>query len=386
MKRIQTNDRTSYAITRREYTDEGFLKVPGQVARTGIQQYLASELELTDRAPNDIVNVYRPASEVFAQESLDSYLGADVTNDHPNELINTDTYKAVTTGVSVSAGRATGDFVEVDVIIKDADSIKAVESGKVQLSAGYRSFYDASPGVTPDGVEYEFIQRDIRINHIALVDRARAGFNARLHDNHPNEKQTMKRVSLDSGRSVEIENEATATLVNDSIERLTKRIADAEFGKEDAEKEAKDAEEEKVKAEAAKDMAEEETKAEKAKSTDAAISARILVIGATNDSARLIAGVGFKCDSLDSLEIKRQALAISNDSLVLTDKPDAYIEACFDMAVQGASAAPVKTVDAQRILLSKDGLNDQVTKPTLSARDNAKTSLDGAWKKTTGEG
>lgn len=37
-------DRAGYRITQREYTDEGFLKVPGRVARTGIQEYLAREL------------------------------------------------------------------------------------------------------------------------------------------------------------------------------------------------------------------------------------------------------------------------------------------------------------------------------------------------------
>ncbi|MGL5729314.1 MAG: DUF2213 domain-containing protein, partial [Plesiomonas sp.] len=64
---IQINDRASYSITQREYTPEGFLRVPGHVARPGIQQYLASELGL-DGDPNRIVNVYRPPEEVFSTD------------------------------------------------------------------------------------------------------------------------------------------------------------------------------------------------------------------------------------------------------------------------------------------------------------------------------
>ena len=67
---ITVNDRASYAVqSSRVFTDEGFLCVPGRVSRTGIQQYLARELNL-DGDPNRIVNVYRPEDEVFKDESL----------------------------------------------------------------------------------------------------------------------------------------------------------------------------------------------------------------------------------------------------------------------------------------------------------------------------
>src|SRR5690625_5711029 len=58
--RVLVHDRISYALTSRTITDEGYLLAPAYVARTGVQQYLASELELTDRNPNEIINVYRP--------------------------------------------------------------------------------------------------------------------------------------------------------------------------------------------------------------------------------------------------------------------------------------------------------------------------------------
>lgn len=53
-------DRAGYGITHREFTDEGYLRVPGRVARVGVQKYQAQELGLTDRSPTSLVAVYRP--------------------------------------------------------------------------------------------------------------------------------------------------------------------------------------------------------------------------------------------------------------------------------------------------------------------------------------
>ena len=86
MTRLTVFDRVSHRITHREYTDEGFLKVPARVARTGIQEYLARELGL-DGDPNRIVRVYRAPEEVFSPASLSSYDACDITNDHPKGLV-----------------------------------------------------------------------------------------------------------------------------------------------------------------------------------------------------------------------------------------------------------------------------------------------------------
>ena len=129
-------DRSSYAISQREYTDEGFLRVPGRVARAGnVQEYYAKELGITDQNPSDIIRVYRPPEEVFKSESLSSYSGADVTDDHPKQMVDSKSFIDVTRGTALSEGRQDGDFVVVDLIIKDESAIKAIESGKVQLSA-----------------------------------------------------------------------------------------------------------------------------------------------------------------------------------------------------------------------------------------------------------
>ena len=342
---VTHNDRKSFALnSQRVYTDEGFLRVPGKAARTGIQEYLASELRLKDRAPNDIIRVYRPAEEVFNDESLQSYLGADVTNNHPPTLVNASTYRNTSVGVVTSVGRQDGDFVIVDMVIKDKDAIKAVETGKCELSAGYTAVYDDTPGTTPEGEPYDFRQTQIKINHVAIVDRARAGAMARIFDNM--EKKPMYQITTDTGVKVDV---ADAAVV-DAFKRLEQRVSDAEAAKETVQ--------------AQLDAAMEQVADLTTKCSDEALKARVEAIARVTTSARKVAGDEFTCDSMDPVAIKRAALAVKRPSVDWAEKSTAYVEAAFDMAVE----EPVKpVVDSQLEQLAKDVAKD-IKQPVADAK------------------
>lgn len=342
---VTHNDRKSFALnSQRVYTDEGFLRVPGKAARTGIQEYLASELGLKGRAPNDIIRVYRPAEEVFNDESLQSYLGADVTNNHPPTLVNASTYRNTSVGVVTSVGRQDGDFVIVDMVIKDKDAIKAVETGKCELSAGYTAVYDDTPGTTPEGEPYDFRQTQIKINHVAIVDRARAGAMARIFDNM--EKKPMYQITTDTGLKVDV---ADAAVV-DAFKRLEQRVSDAEAAKETVQ--------------AQLDAAMEQVADLTTKCSDEALKARVEAIARVTTSARKVAGDEFTCDSMDPVVIKRAALAVKRPSVDWAEKSAAYVEAAFDMAVE----EPVKpVVDSQLEQLAKDGAKD-IKQPVADAK------------------
>jgi hypothetical protein len=324
---ILVTDRAGYAVTRRELLDNGYLKVPGKVARTGVQYYLASELGLTDRKPNEIIGVYRPSEEVFSADSLASYDNADVTDDHPSDMVNAASFKDVAVGHAISAGRQEAEFVVVDLLIKDQKAIEAIQAGKAELSAGYTAEYIPQQGVSDAGEAYEFIQRGIRINHIALVDKARAGKEARLFDTKPKEAITMTHVTLDNGATVEVADKATAQLLQSAFDGLRKRVQDAEGA-------AAKADEEKEKMEAAKDEAEEKLEEEKKKSSDAAIGERIKSVIDAQAQARKIAGEKFSCDSLDVSTIRRAALAVVRPAVDWAAKSDHYVQAAWDMEME----------------------------------------------------
>ncbi|MCE8034608.1 DUF2213 domain-containing protein [Billgrantia tianxiuensis] len=340
MTKILLKDRAGIPLapgSARVVTDEGYLRVPGRVARAGnVQQYLASELELTDRGPNEIVNVYRPPESVFAPDSLSTYDNSDITVQHPDDLVTAVTWQGVSVGHAISAGRQEGDWVVVDLLIKDQEAIKAIDAGTVELSAGYLAEYVHQPGVTPDGTPYEFIQRGIAVNHIALCDHARAGREARLFDHKPAQEAVMThKVTLDNGVKVEVADEQTQTLIQSTLDGLRKQVADSQ-------KAVQDAEEAKQKAEAKADAADEENEELKKKASDDAISARVTEVISAMDSARKVAGDEFTCDSVVPVVIYRSALDSAKAPCKRYESwdkaPEAYVVAAIDMAVEKKEA------------------------------------------------
>lgn len=329
--------------TRREYTDAGFLKVPGRVARTGVYEYLASELGVTDRAPNDIVKVYRPPEEVFKLESLDSYDNVDVTNDHPSELVNASTYKAVAVGTVVSAGTIDGDFVTVDMIIKDADTIKQIESGKLALSPGYTAVYDKAP----EGADYDYVQRDIKINHVALVSAGRGGQQVKLFDNNGATTMPIK-VTLDSGRTAEVMDEANASLIADAFDRLKTTAKDATAKTETLQ--------------ATIDSQVEEIAKLKKTTSDGAIKSQVKALFDASRTAVKIAGKAFVCDSDSVATIQREALKVIRPTVDWATKSDEYVKASFDIASEKAEEMEDEEADAEEA--KKKAANDAAPKPT----------------------
>lgn len=389
--KILIQDRASIPVpSRREYTENGYLKVSGVVALAGnVQDYLASELGLTDRPGNTVVRVYRPAESVFDPVSLDSYATADVTVEHPTEMVDAATYRRDSVGHATGPGRREGDAVVVDMIIKDQAAIKAIEGGKAELSAGYLAEYIEQAGVSPTGEPHDFIQSGIVINHVALCDKARAGRTARLFDHKtPLEAVMSHKVTLDSGVKVEVADEATQTLIQSTIDGLRKRVADAEEAKTEAEAE-------KEKAEAKADATDEENEELKAKASEDSISRRVSDVLAATDSARKIAGAEFTTDSVSPLVIKRAAMdaaGVSCKRYESWDKaPDAYVEAAFDMAEEKKDTEDEeeedeksKTTDSHRALakdLSKVKTGD--AQATIDAAYTARMDrLSNAWKET----
>lgn len=371
-------DRSSYRVTRREYTDEGFLRVPGNVARTGIQEYLARELGLPGD-PNRVIRVYRPAEEVFKDESLASFDGVDVTVNHPDGLVNSENFKKVSAGVVRGVGRREGDYVQCDLIVKDKAAIDAINSGKCELSVGYTAVYTEAPGMTVDGEPYDYVQSDIKINHVALVDRARAGPTAKVFDNNPLGGNTMPvLITTDSGRSVDVADPANAQVVADAFDRLLLRATTAEAAAETAQ--------------ATADGNAEKLTAALALGSDDAIKTRVASLGALNTTARKVAGDAFTCDSVDPTEIMRAALLIKRPSVDWAAKSPAYIQASFDMAaeaeptgetdVRTTVTGDTATVLSQLIALAKDAscksTADSV--PTVDAYTTYKESQANAWK------
>lgn len=66
-------------------------------------------------------------------------------------------------------------FLKNSLVVWDAEAIKRIESGETQeLSCAYRYRADMTSGIY-EGIRYDGVMRDLCFNHVALVERGRAG-------------------------------------------------------------------------------------------------------------------------------------------------------------------------------------------------------------------
>ena len=176
-------------------TPEGFLickDVP--IARTGTQQYRGCEFG--GPVADGIYNVQRPEAEVFDRAAVASFEGKPVCDEHPEEDVTPDNYGRYMKGVCRDVRRGDGDLsncLVADLVIYDADLINKIEAGKREISCGYDCLWNPTSDSSYD-------QLEIRGNHVAVVDRGRAGHKVAIRDTADDEKGGKKMSKFLIGR------------------------------------------------------------------------------------------------------------------------------------------------------------------------------------------
>lgn len=370
-------------------TADGYLVTEARCVRTGIQLYAGSEVGKPDMP---VVRVYRPADEVFADASLQSFTHAPVTVDHPKDPVTSENWKALAVGEVSTAAKRDGDWVMLPLILKDAAAIQSVEGGKRELSAGYNCSLDWTPGVTPAGDTYDAVQTAIKINHLALVDRARAGSHARIGDGAwgagpivdatPEKELPMNKTVIVDGIPVETTDQGAIVIAT-----LQQRIADAAAASAKVLSDHAAALAEKDRALAAKDAEiakkDAEIDAAKAKIVDGAALDKLV-----SDRASLVAlagriANGVKLDGLSDADVRKAVVSARLGDVAVKDKPQAYIDARFDILAEDVGkGAPT---DAFRAAV-KDGLQPVGDRSTATTAHRAMTDhLSSAWLGNSGK-
>ena len=157
-------------LTQTYFTEEGYLIDHPIVTTCGIFEYLNDD--------GSIRRELRLPEEVFSEKSLASYKGKPIIITHDAGVVNKDNVNREHIGTILSKGYKDGDSVRAEIVIHETDKMK--ESGLRELSLGYELTLDETPGEY-NGEHYDAIQRNIEINHLALVSSARAGETARLN-------------------------------------------------------------------------------------------------------------------------------------------------------------------------------------------------------------
>lgn len=330
-------------------TADGYLVATAKVARTGIQDYLGSEVGRPDMP---IVRVFRPESSVFADSAMRSYAYRPMTNDHPGgDGVNSKNWKAVAIGQTGSEVLRDGEFVSVPLVLMDAKAIADYESGKCELSMGYGAELTFQDGVTDKGEAYDAILGPMTMNHLALVDRARGGEHLRIGDTkQPNptgghDMADVLRKLLVDGLTIEVTEQGAQ-----AIEKLNGKLADAAT----ATKTLADAhavalagkDDEIVKIKAALDDA--KTKILSDAQVDALVKDRTDLV----TIAKALHDGDYTGKSAD--EIRKAVVVAKFGDAAVAGQPEAYIKARFDILAEDAAKNPGSDTFRQH-MIHQDG-------------------------------
>ena len=156
-------------------TPEGYLICQNaKIGRTGTMRYLGEELGIEECRGQEI-EVIRTPGELFSSETIASFEGKPITNNHPSENLDVSTVSLQSRGHAQNVRQA-GDFLVADLFITDAGLISEIQENlKRQLSCGYDCAW------IPIG-EKKFEQREILGNHVAVVPSGRAGPRVAIQD------------------------------------------------------------------------------------------------------------------------------------------------------------------------------------------------------------
>lgn len=188
MKRSRVTDREApevHTVERlgrtQSLTPEGFLLCTGvPIKRLGTMPYGPGETPIKVGS-DGMAWVTRDAAELFADETIASYQGKPVVNDHPPEDVTPRNWKRYCVGICLNPRRGVGDDADVmlaDLLITDAATIREVQAGKREVSSGYDADYEQ----TGEGTGK---QLNIIGNHVALVNRGRCGARCSISDHQP---------------------------------------------------------------------------------------------------------------------------------------------------------------------------------------------------------
>ena len=165
-----------------DHNDYWYIK-DNPLSKVGVFPYLGRQIS-ADLEPDKIYQVLRPEEELNSQETLDSFKLVPIVDDH--------TMLGTKPGMMPAEEKGVHGVIGDDVYYKDgiiygdlkifSESLKEeIENGKKELSMGYFCDYELSDGKF-NGEPYQAIQRNLRINHVALVDEGRMGADVRVMD------------------------------------------------------------------------------------------------------------------------------------------------------------------------------------------------------------
>lgn len=369
-------------------SNTGFLEGTAIVTNVGVFSYVLDD--------GTIRNELRPPEEVFDDDSIESLKMNPVTNNHPDIAVTAENINDHQVGNLGSDVLIDQYHLALPMVIQNEQAIQDVLAGKRALSCGYTADIEDMSGIWM-GVPYDAIQRNIKYNHVAIVDKGRAGDaavikfdsvdygNVGIHriDKNLNVKgvrSMLKNIKIDG-----VDYEAEAPV----IQALTRLREENEKLKKDSLNEIEKSKKDSVVLIAERDQLKEEVEqfkkdAEEFKKSDPeklekAIQIRLVVLDAAKRS-----GVEIKSDMSESDIKKEVVMSLYPSSKEKMDKADEiYINVRFDGALERLDEIGEEQKETNNSLsgdvISKRDKNKK--EDSNSAYDNMIKRDQSAWKR-----
>ena len=369
-----------------EQVQNGYLKVPAYLTRTGVFDYATKD--------GKVFKELRPDDEVFNDESKTTLSDIPITNDHPAQFLNTRNTRGIAVGYTSTEVISEDNKLKSTLTIYDQDTIdKIVNDGKREISCGYLADLEMTPGEY-NGQHYDAIQRNIRYNHVAIVDRGRAGSDVKMIIDGKDATFTIAYQKLDSENKTyqnpnkEVENKQEKTEGNTMLVKIKidgkefevdQIVADSLKKQETEEKEALKAKLDEAEGKVAaledenKKVKEEFTKE---KMMDAA-KARIEL----ENTAKKILGDEFKADA-DDIEIKKSVIAKNNAEIELAEKSEEFVDGVFATIMKSKKESSEKA-DKDKEVIRDAKTSEKIDENEMSSYDKRIKSIEddkNAWK------
>lgn len=328
-----------------QLTDEGYLYIESSpIARPGVFPYMTiSGLSRQAKLPEDL----------FSETTIQSANGKPITNDHPTVQVNAENFKQYEVGMTMNDAAIKNNMLTISMNITDPETIKAVQAGKRELSIGFSTDNYEVPGAY-NGVEYDIEQKNIRINHVAIVEKGRAGSEVALNLDKSDVYDAYlvdETSNHNTGGGMNVE----TIKVNGKVIKLSDEDAQEQIDKIIADLKKKTENDSAVSLETINGLTAANNKLE---GENAALSGKVKQFEADADDlkakayaqarsrvdleAKAIKMLGDSADmKLSDRELKIAMIANANPAVkIAADASDDYVNAAFDVSVTSATKVP----------------------------------------------
>ena len=212
----------TFKIPKVTKTKEGFLKGDVVASRSGIFEYMNID--------GSIRRELRHPNDVFKTDSLESLKMIPVTDNHPNEFVDSSNAHKYQVGFTGETYKVNEDKIITSITVTHDDVIEKILNGKLELSLGYTVDLIPEKGVY-QGMKYDYRQVNPSYNHLAIVQQGRAGHDARFRFDSAAELVTNSNIKKEVTMSDKTENKDETELVAEKQSRIDSLISERDLMK-----------------------------------------------------------------------------------------------------------------------------------------------------------